>query len=48
MKSIVVYTDGAVPNNQVKGNRKGGVGVFFAPEDSRNISFKEYCKNFIS
>lgn len=40
MKSIVVYTDGAVPNNQVKGNRKGGVGVFFAPEDSRNISWR--------
>ena len=39
MKSIVIYTDGAVPNNQVKGNRKGGVGVFFGPEDSRNISW---------
>jgi len=39
MKSIIIYTDGAVPNNQVKGNRKGGVGVFFGTDDSRNISW---------
>ncbi len=39
MKSIVIYTDGAVPNNQVKGNRKGGVGVFFGLDDLRNISW---------
>jgi ribonuclease HI len=39
MKSIIIYTDGAVPNNQIKGNRKGGVGVFFGPEDQRNISW---------
>jgi ribonuclease HI len=39
MKSIIIYTDGAVPNNQIKGNRKGGVGVFFGPEDSKNISW---------
>ena len=39
MKSIIIYTDGAVPNNQVKGNRKGGVGVFFGSNDLRNISW---------
>ncbi len=39
MKSIIIYTDGAVPNNQIKGNRKGGVGVFFGPDDVRNISW---------
>jgi len=39
MKLINIFTDGAVPNNQKKGNRKGGVGVFFGPEDSRNISW---------
>ena len=39
MKQIIIFTDGAVPNNQVKGNRKGGVGVFFGLSDTRNISF---------
>lgn len=39
MKSIIIFTDGAVPNNQIKGNRKGGVGVFFGPDDARNISW---------
>jgi ribonuclease HI len=38
MKSIIIYTDGAVPNNQIKGNRKGGIGVFFGVDDIRNIS----------
>ena len=38
MKSIIIFTDGAVPNNQLKGNRKGGVGVFFGQDDIRNIS----------
>jgi ribonuclease HI len=38
MKQIIIFTDGAVPNNQTKGNRKGGVGVFFGDNDSRNIS----------
>lgn len=36
---IKIFTDGAVPNNQNKGNRKGGVGVFFGTNDPRNISF---------
>lgn len=39
MKQIVIFTDGAVPNNQIKGNRRGGVGVFFGEKDSRNISY---------
>jgi ribonuclease HI len=39
MKSIIVFTDGAVPNNQKSGNRKGGIGVFFDIDDKRNISF---------
>jgi ribonuclease HI len=39
MTSIIIFTDGAVPNNQIKGNRTGGVGVFFAQDDPRNISF---------
>jgi len=38
MNNIIIFTDGAVPNNQVKGNRKGGIGVFFGTDDSRNIS----------
>lgn len=38
MTSIIIFTDGAVPNNQFKGNRKGGIGVFFGQNDSRNIS----------
>ena len=39
MKSIIIFTDGAVPNNQNIGNRKGGSGVFFGIDDPRNISF---------
>ena len=39
MKSIIIFTDGAVPNNQIKGNRRGGVGVFFGSNDPRNISY---------
>lgn len=40
MKEILIFTDGATPNNQDKsGNRKGGVGVFFGTDDPRNISF---------
>ena len=39
MKTIIIYTDGAVPNNQIKGNRKGGVGVYFGKDDPRNISW---------
>ena len=29
MEEIVIFTDGATPNNQNKGNRIGGIGVFF-------------------
>ena len=39
MKPIIIFTDGAVPNNQNAGNRKGGSGVFFGNDDPRNISF---------
>lgn len=39
MKPIIIFTDGAVPNNQQAGNRKGGIGVFFGDADPRNISF---------
>ena len=39
MKEIIIFTDGATPNNQNKGNRKGGIGVFFGDNDIRNISF---------
>jgi len=38
MNYINIFTDGAVPNNQLQGNRNGGVGVFFENNDSRNIS----------
>ena len=39
MKDIIIFTDGAVPNNQKIGNRKGGMGVFFGENDPRNISY---------
>ena len=39
MKSIIIFTDGAVPSNQLKIVKKGGVGVFFGDDDQRNISF---------
>ena len=29
MNTINIFTDGSTLNNQVKGNRCGGVGVFF-------------------
>ena len=50
MNSLIIFTDGAVPNNQIIGNRKGGVGVFFGPDDSRNISFgmKETLSNKVT
>lgn len=38
-KIISIFTDGAVPNNQKAGNRRGGVGVFFGVNDPRNISY---------
>ena len=37
---IIVYTDGSTLNNQHKGHRKGGIGVFFGNNDSRNKSIK--------
>ena len=35
---INVFTDGSTLNNQSKELRKGGVGVWFGENDSRNIS----------
>ena len=35
---IVVYTDGSALNNQHKGKRRGGCGVFFSDNDTRNRS----------
>jgi len=37
---IIVYTDGSTLNNQHKGKRKGGVGVFFGDNDPRNKSIQ--------
>jgi len=39
MKEIIFFTDGSTLNNQEKGKRRGGVGVFFGDDDPRNISF---------
>lgn len=36
-ETIIVYTDGACPNNGYAAS-VGGVGVFFGPRDSRNVS----------
>jgi ribonuclease HI len=49
-KSIIIFTDGAVPSNQYKCNRKGGVGVFFGTQDPRNISWgmKETSTNKVT
>ena len=38
MSEVIIFTDGSTLNNQIKGNRKGGVGVFFGDNDERNIS----------
>ena len=38
MKDIIVFTDGSTLNNQKKGNRKGGVGVYFKDNNDLNIS----------
>jgi len=38
MKEIHLFTDGSALNNQVKGSRSGGIGVFFGDDDKRNIS----------
>jgi ribonuclease HI len=39
MSYINIFTDGAVPNNQFQGNRKGGIGVFFDPQGKAVASF---------
>ena len=39
-KVLKVWTDGATPNNQSKGDKVGGAGVFFGNDDPRNISLK--------
>jgi len=38
MEQLAIFTDGSTLNNQTKGDRKGGVGVFFGIDDARNIS----------
>jgi ribonuclease HI len=47
MNEIILFTDGSTLNNQQKGKRRGGIGVFFGKDDPRNISspLKE-SKNF--
>ena len=37
-KDINIFTDGSTLNNQTKGKRRGGVGVYFGENDPRNIS----------
>jgi ribonuclease HI len=41
MSYINIFTDGAVPNNQFQGNRKGGIGVFFC---ANQIKFDQQGK----
>jgi ribonuclease HI len=38
MKNIIVFTDGATPNNQSKNLKKGGIGVYFGDNNIYNIS----------
>ncbi len=38
MNKIDIFTDGSTLNNQYKGNRCGGCGVFFGDNDDRNLS----------
>ena len=40
LMDIIVYTDGSTLNNQHKGHRKGGVGVFYGDNDQRNKSIE--------
>ena len=37
MEVINIFTDGSTLNNQKKGNRIGGSGVFFGDNDDRNL-----------
>jgi len=39
MKYISIFTDDAVSNNQLQGNRKGGIGVFFGASFNKVKSF---------
>jgi ribonuclease HI len=39
IEEIIIFTDGATPNNQNKGNRIGGVGVFYENNIVGNISY---------
>lgn len=50
MENIYIFTDGSTLNNQNKGYRKGGVGVFFNDDDARNISIplKESPENKVT
>ena len=50
MNEICIFTDGSSLNNQEKGKRRGGVGVFFGDDDERNISIplKESVKNKVT
>jgi len=38
--NITVYTDGSTLNNQYKGHRKGGIGVFFNDDNIMNRSIE--------
>jgi ribonuclease HI len=40
MEKIIVYTDGACRDNQDKIKRRGGYGIFFGENDTRNKSIK--------
>lgn len=40
MNNINIFTDGSSLNNQNKLKRKGGIGIFFNDDDSRNRSIK--------
>ena len=44
MSEVIIFTDGSTLNNQIKGNRKGGVGVFFGDNDERN---EGKCNNLL-
>jgi ribonuclease HI len=46
MNFINIFTDGAVPNNQHQGNRKGGIGVFFGASLSLSHKTKPVNKEF--
>lgn len=47
---IIVYTDGSSLNNQYKGKRRGGIGVYFGMNDIRNqsISLVESSTNKVT